>query len=315
MDKSGFTAYLKGKDLSAVTIAARIKSVEDFFGYIQKDEIEVAKPDVLNYLEHLKSSRAQQNATRSKNLAAINHYFTFLYQSGQICANPCIFLKIRGIRRGTVYQIYTPEEFEQLFDSYYQLFVRNYDNSHIPKNQRQYTALSKERNALLLSILVNQGTTTGEIENIETDDLDLIKATLKIRGGRRGKERVLPLKATQIGLFLNYLQNIRPQLSECYTTDNNKLFLPLPNGGKKKTNTETELRYAFYALTNLLKSIDKQFLNVLQIRASVITYWIKTQGLRKAQYLAGHRYISATEKYQPNNLDDLIDDINKLHPF
>jgi hypothetical protein len=31
--------------------------------------------------------------------------------------------------------------------------------------------------------------------------------------------------------------------------------------------------------------------------------------------MAGHRYISSTENYLPNNIDDLIDDIKKLHPF
>jgi hypothetical protein len=68
-------------------------------------------------------------------------------------------------------------------------------------------------------------------------------------------------------------------------------------------------------LSRQVKSIDKQFFNFLQVRASIITFWIKTQGLRKAQYLAEHRNISTTEAYLPNNLDGLIDDINKLHPF
>jgi integrase len=175
---------------------------------------------------------------------------------------------------------------------------------------RKQSALSKDRNALILSILIYQGTTTGEIEKIEIGDVDLIKATLKIRGGKHGKERVLPLKATQIGLFMHYLQNIRPQILDYYTIESNKLFLSIC-----KKIEKNNLQYAFIILTNLLKSIDKQFLNVLQIRASVITFWIKTQGLRKAQYMAGHRYIGTTEKYLPNNLDNLTDDINKLHPF
>ena len=315
MDKSGFTAYLKGKDLSAVTIAARIKSVEDFFGYIQKDEIEVAKPDVLNYLEHLKSSRAQQNATRSKNLAAINHYFTFLYQSGQICANPCIFLKIRGIRRGTVYQIYTPEELDALFDNYYALFVRAYDDSHIPHSQRKRAALNRERNAAILSILVHQGVFTTEIGKIETDDLDFRKAAIRIRGsGKKLNERVVPLKAAQMGILMDYVRSTRPMILQYHAAESGKLFLPLPAVGKRKTGSGAMCDVCIM-LTPALKSIDPQFLNYKQVRASVIAHWIKAHGLRKAQYWAGHRTIVSTEEFATHILDDLTGDINKLHPF
>ncbi|MDD3772371.1 MAG: hypothetical protein BGP01_00495 [Paludibacter sp. 47-17] len=93
-----------------------------------------------------------------------------------------------------------------------------------------------------------------------------------------------------------------------------KLFFPLPAISYKKTKNDMN-RNIFTPLSAQIKTIDKQFRNFTQKRASVITFWIKTQGLRKAQYLAGHSAISTTEKYVANNLDNLIDDINKLHPF
>ena len=64
-----------------------------------------------------------------------------------------------------------------------------------------------------------------------------------------------------------------------------------------------------------LKSIDRNFINFSQIRTSVITHWIQTEGLRKAQYLAGHRNIVSTETYLPNDLNELINDIQKFNPF
>jgi site-specific recombinase XerD len=174
--------------------------------------------------------------------------------------------------------------------------------------------LYRERNALIVSILFNQGITTTEIERIQLNDIDLIKATLKVKGGKRGSDRTLPLKATQIGLFINYLQNIRPKLLEYQTKESEKLFLPLPAISYKKTDNDMT-RGIFTPLAAQIKTIDKQFSSFQQIRASVITFWIKTLGLRKAQYLAGHRCICTTEKYVANDLENLIDDINKLHPF
>jgi len=313
IQKEAFTAYLQGRGFAKRTQEECLMKLNVFFKWLRKEDIQVTKPDILKYLEHLKN-KGLQNVTRKHHLTALNHYFTFLYKEEQITDNPCLFLKIRGTKRKTLYKIYTPEELDQLFDNYYQIFVRNYDDSHQRHDlQRQCSALSKERNALILSILINQGVVVTEIGKIEIEDLDLIKATLKIRGGKRLNDRILPLKATQIGLFINYLQNIRPQILEYNTNDSDKLFLSLSAIGKKSTTGK--LTYCFEDFAKQIKLIDKQFLNFTQIRASVITFWIKTAGLRKAQYLAGHRNISTTEAYLPNDLDDLIEDINKMHPF
>jgi hypothetical protein len=39
-----------------------------------------------------------------------------------------------------------------------------------------------------------------------------------------------------------------------------------------------------------------------QIMTSVVTKWVKMYNLRKAQYLASHRYISSTESYLQNDM-------------
>jgi len=316
MDKTGFIEYLERKDLAPSTQAEYLLKTRLFLSWVGKEDVQVTKPDVLNYLEYLKNSKGIQNVSRNLHLIALNHYFTYLYTSGQAGKNPCLLLKIRGTNKKKLYnKIYTPEELDQLFDNYYQLFVRNHDDSrHRHKGQQHYSMLYRNRNVLMLSILINQGTSTTEIERIETGDIDLIKATIKIRGGKRGNDRTLPLKATQIGLFMHYLQSIRPQLLEYQTKESSKLFLPLPAIHKKKADYDMS-RGIFTLFAAQIKSIDKQFSNFQQVRASVITFWIKTQGLRKAQHLAGHRCISTTEKYVANNLEGLTEDINKLHPF
>jgi len=315
MDKKGFIAYLERKGLAKATQKQYLLDLQLFFTWVKKEDIQVTKPDILKHLEHLKKRRGLQNITRQHHLIALNHYFTFLYRNEQITSNPCFLLKIRGTNKKQLYKIYTPAELEQLFDGYYQLFVRNNDNSkYRHEKQRHYSELYRGRNALIVSILFNQGTSTTEIERILLNDIDLTKATIKIRGGLRGKDRTLPLKATQIGLFINYMQNTRPQLLEYQTKESEKLFLSLPAISYTKTDNDMQ-RGVFKPLTEQIKTIDRQFINFQQVRASVITFWIKTQGLRKAQYFAGHSCICSTEKYVANDLENLIEDINKLHPF
>jgi integrase/recombinase XerD len=52
-----------------------------------------------------------------------------------------------------------------------------------------------------------------------------------------------------------------------------------------------------------------------QIRISVITHWLKTIDVRKAQYMAGHRHVSSTEKYKQYDLKDLQEQLKKFHPL
>ena len=315
MQKKEFRKYLENKELSIVTITNYIHLVERFFSIIKKETIQITKPDILAYLEYLKNNRIQQNKTRSIHLTAINHYFTFLYKNEQIKENPCSLLKIRGTKRKTLYNIYTPEELDVLCDNYYELFVRSFDDKHYKTNkQRKQSALSRERNAAILSILTNQGVITSEISKIEIEDLDLRKATIKIRSAKNHNERTIPLKASQIGILMYYLQNTRPQILELQATDTNKLFLTIPHISPKITLKDT-FKKTCDNLTKQIKSFDKKFLNFQQVRASIITFWLKTQGLRKAQYLAGHKHVTSTEEYLPNNLENLTEDINKLHPF
>ena len=303
MDKKGFTKYLEGKSLAPVTIAYYEKSVESFFTRVKKGETEISKPDILRYLEHLKNSRKQENITRRNNLIAINHYFTLLYQNEQITANPCSLLKIRGANKKRLYKIYTPDELTGLADDFYAVFISGFCDSYLDEAKKQKSFLSRHRNYAMLTFILFQGLPTNELPQINMNDIDLNKARLTLNN------RTLPIQAAQMGTLINYIKNIRPLfLDFCGETD--QLFFSLSAEQYNKTFIKPLTK-----LTKQIKSINSNFVNFSQIRTSVITHWIKSEGLRKAQYLAGHRFISSTEKYVNNNLDGLIDDINKLHPF
>jgi site-specific recombinase XerD len=307
MNKTGFKQYLEAKNLAKRTITYYEKGVGYFFNYLKKDDIQVTKPDILKYLEHLKN-KGVQNITRKNNLIALNHYFTFLCEEEQVIKNPCWNLKIRGANKKRLHKIYTPEELIQLADNFYTVFISGFDDSymkHPTKKERSF--LSRHRNYTMLTFLLYQGLTTKELPLINQNDIDLNKAKLTLNNGTA--TRTLPIQAAQMGTLIHYINNIRPQfLDICGETE--KLFFSLSSEQYDKTFSKP-LRQ----LTKQVKSIDRNFINFSQTRTSVITHWIQTEGLRKAQYLAGHKNIKSTELYIQNNLDNLIDDINKLHPF
>lgn len=312
--KENFIAYLQSKNYALSTQVTYCFSVHKFLQWYNHDTLNCTKKDVLQYLEHLKQQSGLQNISRKSHLVGLNHYFTFLHQSGQVIQNPCSLLKIRGITKISLYNIFTAEELTQLYDNYYLLFIQNFDGCRIPLSTRKQSELSRERNAAILSILLNQGTTTNEIDTMLLQDIDLQKATVKIRGGKRSNGRTIPLKAEQIGLLMHYINVIRPQFLS-NGEESEKLFLPYSTALNQKAMDKESMINLFKPLTKQLKSIEPRFLNFKQIRASVITLWLKMYGLRKTQYLAGHRYIRGTEYYLPNNLEELTNDISKHHPF
>lgn len=312
--KDDFTSYLQGKDLAPSTIKHCLWEVGIFLAWIDKEEIQITKPDVLKYLEYLKDKRSLQNISRSNKLIFLNHYFTFLLKNEVIGSNPCALIKIRGKQKKKLHRIYTPDELRELYDNFYQLFVRDYNCKYLTQTQLAQARLNKERNAVILNILIHQGITTREANNLQLCDLDLMTATIKIRGGKKSNERTLALEATQIGVLMFYIQNTRPQLLEYQSEESEKLFLSLPSYSKKQTNSKESIQL-FARLKMQIKSIDKHFVCFHQIRTSVITNWLKVHGLRKTQIMAGHHYITSTEKYLVNDLEGLTNDIGKLHPF
>lgn len=303
-----FTEYLENKGLAVRTQKEYVSKTKQFLNWIQKEEIQVTKPDILDYLEYLKNQRNNTNATRAVILIAIRYYFDYLLKNKYITKNPAAFLKIRGTQVRKLYHLYTGEELEELYDVFYHIYIRGFEhNKYFGKGSEEKIKLTRERNLVALGFIVYQGIQTGELENITLDDIDLQKAKIRIPASKQAAERTLPLKAAQMGALIRYIEQIKPELEDLYTKtyDTNFIF-------DFKNNSH---RFFIQHFTNQTKKIDKKFRNFQQIRSSVITNWLKTENLRKVQYLAGHRSINATEKYQPNNLESLIEDITKHHPL
>lgn len=311
-----FISYLQGNSLSPVTIDRYSREVRGFMAwYGSEDLINCTKGEILNYLSYLKGKN-QQAVTRNHSLIALRHYFDSLISEGAIVGNPTALIKLRGVKKQKLYRTYTPEEMEELADTYYQLEVKRTRDrlqelttkagEHLCK--RSY--LSKTRNYVMLQFFIHQGLRTREVLDLRVDDVMLHKATVHIQGGTRGKSRTLSLHATQMGSFMQYLNEIRPQLETPHTNDT--LFLPIPkNDPRAKKETEAN----FKGFIKRLKQLDRNFESLAQLRSSVIAYWIESHGLRKAQYMAGHKSITSTENYQPNNIGELADDISKFNPF
>jgi len=308
-----FKTYLQNKNLSSVTIKEYKRQILLFKNWHNGEAINCQKKDILHYLSYLKNTKKIQSISRNNALISLRHYFGFLLKQNEVATNPTALIKLRGLNKRKLKHIYNLEELTQLADNYYQLEVKKAEENLILKANRNTTKnsyLAQLRNYNILQLFINQGLNTREILELQTDDIQLHKAIIQIpKGSQRGNARNLPLHATQIGSLIQYINEIRPQLAK--NKESNLLFLPTKQSQKPAKNVTTALK----KLSASLKKLDINFSNFAQLRASVITYWIKTYGLRKAQYLAGHKSIVSTEEYLPNLIEDLAEDITKFNPF
>ena len=122
---------------------------------------------------------------------------------------------------------------------------------------------------LVLCFTAFQALRIAEINRISLDDIDLRKGTIKMPSSKKIRARTLVLQPAQIGSLMLFLKD-----NDSFKICNNR----------KDT------------LFRILRKSDRKFQDFKQVRSSVITVWIKKYGLRKAQYLSGHKYIGSNRK-------------------
>ena len=74
---------------------------------------------------------------------------------------------------------------------------------------------------------------------------------------------------------------------------------------------KTSLHHLFKAV----KMINRKITSGKIIRNTIIVEWLKTKDVRTVQYMAGHRYVSSTERYDVGNLKELKEQMKKYHPL
>jgi site-specific recombinase XerD len=201
-------------------------------------------------------------------------------------------INIKGVKQEVIHNILSLDELEDLYYSY---------------QTKRGNPLSRKRNKTLLGLLVYQGLTTSNLQKLQVEDIQLYKGKIDVLGTKKSNGRLLELKPWQLMELMEYINEIRPRILEQTNKETEQLFLPL--------GTSFKLQNSLAKITKELKQINHKFIDVKQIRTSVIVNWLKQHNLRKVQYLAGHRYISSTERYQQDDLESLHKTINTFHPF
>ena len=301
-----FREWLTLKGYSSATIGTVVRQTTDFLAWAQKEGF--PDPGGLSYNDLLRYVQACQQRGVSQKVIAhymidVRKLYDFLISEDIAKDNPAAFIKLRGIKRRVYHHLLSPQELERLYREY-PIEIRQEPGKIIPPQERNL--LSRRRNKVMVGLLINQGLRVEELRALCVQDLALREGNLTVHSQRRTAQRILALESYQVYELMDYVQTVRKAFIQVHEPSD-KLFLQRHNGEH------------FYSVTSQilihLRKINRAVKNLDQIRASVITHWVKVYDLRKAQYLAGHRYVSSTEAYKQQLLDELQADVKKFHPF
>jgi len=302
-----FNEYLQIKGYSKASAESSVRVVNFFEGWAATQNIydltEVSYSDVLSFVGYL-NERNVAKKTQVTYIKHLNHYYNFLRSEEGVKDNPASHIRIKGVKRKVLHNILTPQELDSIYKTY-SVTIEQKQGVNMPPQERN--EMARRRNKVILGLLIYQGLNSGEIASLKVSDVKLREGKIYIASKKRSNRRTLQLEAHQLYDLIDYINTTRKKQIEKAGIETEQLFFN-ERGAKK----------FFCMLQSLLSFIRKQnpkVKNLEQIRASVITHWVKIYDLRKAQYLAGHKYVRTTENYKHNNLDDLKADIQTYHPF
>jgi site-specific recombinase XerD len=303
---NSINSYLKSLDYSQTTITITEKTIYDFINWSEDQHIEAKHAtynEILGFMQHLQK-RGLKQRTIQLHISNLGHYFKWLIMVGVREDNPLKGIKIQGVQRKRLYHIISMQDLEKVYEQIKgneEYMSGNYQLWHEQSHH------SQQMHRVMFGFMIWQGLGSSELKNLRVDDLKLREGKVYVAGDRRSNERTLKLESVQLLDLLEYLQKTRTYYQKNQTEQSDRVFIT-KRGGSDLNNRIT-------ALLKLINSINPLITQAQQLRASVITYWLKNNNLRQTQYMAGHRYVSSTEAYLVNDLDDLMEDIGKFHPL
>lgn len=275
------------QELSTPTVALYTKSIGHFLAWLEAENLATATfgyNDLLDFMRHCHAKGVTKRSVHGV-LGVVRHYCNYLIVEGKRNDNPAAGIFIKGLVRKLPTNLLSTEEMEELFRQY--SIQLNVDGSK----------------KIMFGLMVFQALTVGEIMKLQGHHIKLQDGKIFIKGTKRSNERLLELKAVQITEIQNYLS--RNKFKE------GAIFMEQIKKPLSERNINNRIQHMF----GQLKKLDPKVINAKQIRSSVITEWLRKNNLRQTQYMAGHKWVSSTERYQANNLDDLQNELKNHHPM
>lgn len=228
-------------------------------------------------------------STRRTRLGALKRYFAWLQEQGHLRQNPAAKLKLPKREQRSLPKTLSHREISRLMAQ---------PKIHDPMGLRDRA---------ILELFYATGMRRMELVKLDREDLDLPGASVFIREGKGGKDRVLPIGGRTIRWLHAYLKRSRPRLAVDH--DEPALFI---SGYGSRFNPN----YLGNWVSRIMRNTGIQKRGSCHLlRHSCATHMLENGAdLRCIQQLLGHSRLDTTQIYTDISIRHLRSVYNATHP-
>ena len=303
---SWYKEYLLLKNYRERTIKEYLFQLSFFRRYLKEetdvnDINEINRQTITNYQSKIYQSGITMQ-TLSTKLTAIKSFFQTLYTENKLYINPAEDITLPKCRVSYGTGLLTEEEINRIFE-YFENYSVKIRDIKIETTQSYMLHL---RNHAIVELLYTTGIRKEEMIKLQIDDIDFTENILRVREGKGGKGRLVPIGEPSIQTLKRYLKESRPYLNN---NQNNTLFL------NSRGNILDRYGYLLVVKQAAEKAGIKKRVTVHGIRHSCATHMLNNGAdIRYIQELLGHTNLATTEQYTHLSIKDLKKAHSKYHP-
>jgi integrase/recombinase XerD len=192
--RDNFLESLKVRRYAEATVKARDNALTGFFRFLGREKIgdvrAVTRETVHHYRLYL-LGRDLSEASRSLYLASLRSFFAYLEETDAILMNPCAGLVIPKAANKLPRAILTPKQAKRLL------------------SQPDVQTKTGLRDQAIMEVFYSTGLRLEEVTSLSVYDVDLRQGCVRVRRGKGGKDRLVPLGQRACTAVQAYLQHAR----------------------------------------------------------------------------------------------------------
>ena len=293
---------MHSKGLAGLTLRNQRSHLRRFAQYLDElgtdDVAALRREDIEEYLETLswlptRTGFAMKPQTRNVRLSSIKSFCQWLIHSDRIALDPAKDVGYCREPQALPRRILSVDEMRQLLAA--------------PDS----TTLLGFRDRLVLELLYSTAVRVAELRGFDVDDIDTEQGYARVRCGKGGKDRVVPVGTLACELCDSYLAEIRPALLDRRRSDSGVDALILSQYGA---------RLGTLGINKLIRRQAKKAglsasITAHTFRHSCATHMLRGgANVRHLQEMLGHRRVTSTEIYTRVTITDLKEAHGKFHP-
>jgi integrase/recombinase XerD len=288
--KKQFGKYLARKGYADRTITSYLFAVE-YFTRTLVNYHKAKLSEILLALSECANVEKRLSVSSAVTISAVRLYYEHLNEKSRRSDLPTLTVRSRQKRnRVIIHQdLFTQQELRQILTI-----------------EERYLFM-RVRNRIIMHLLIGQALLPEEIVQLCLSDFNIDERTISVSGTRRTARRCMPLTAEQTTDLQFFISEERNK----FLKKRSKYLLLTKQG------THLSVGEIHYLLKRAQPLFPERNLNTIKVRQSVISYWLNRAGysLEQVQMLAGHKWISSTERYYCEDLNAKIAIIDVVHPL